>query len=84
MGGSIGAEVLVVPVLTVMSTLLGAQISPGGIWVWKNVAQDQLLELLQRTSQFIYFLLVIVIDCISNIIPLHSFYFSALSGISVS
>ena len=42
MGGSLGAGVLVVPALTVMSSLLEAQISPGDIWVWKNVAQDQL------------------------------------------
>ena len=55
MGGSLGSKALVVPVLTVMSALLGAQISPGGICVRKNVAQDQLLELLHRISQFIYF-----------------------------
>ena len=54
MEGSLGAELLVVRVLTVMSALLGAQISPGGVWVWKNVTQDQLLELLQSLSQFIY------------------------------
>jgi hypothetical protein len=29
--------------LTGMSTLLGDQFSPGGIWVWSAVAQDQAL-----------------------------------------
>ena len=53
--GSLGADVLVFPVLTVMSALLGAQISSGGVWVWKTVAQEHLLELLHRISQFIYF-----------------------------
>ena len=55
MGVSLGAEFLVIPVFTIMSTLLGAQISPGSIWVWENVARDQFLELLHRISQFIYF-----------------------------
>ena len=55
MGVSLGAEFLVIPVFTIMSALLGAKISPGGIWVWKNVARDQFLELLHRISQFIYF-----------------------------
>ena len=68
MEGSLGAELLVVPVLTVMTALLGAQISPGGIWVWKNVARDQILELLHRINKFIYFywlLLFIIFQMLS-------------------
>jgi hypothetical protein len=34
--------VVVLPVLTGKSALLGDQLSPGGIWVWRAVAQDQL------------------------------------------
>ena len=55
LGGSLWVEVLVFPVLTAMSALLGAQISPGDIWIWKTLAQDQHLELLHRISQLIYF-----------------------------
>ena len=55
LGGSLRVEMLVFPVLTAMSALLGAQIFPGGIWIWKTLAQDQLLDLLHRISQFIYF-----------------------------
>jgi hypothetical protein len=34
--------VVVLPVLTGVSALLGDQLSPGGIWVRSAVAQDQL------------------------------------------
>ena len=36
------AEVVVSPVLTGVSALLGEQIYSGSIWVWSIVAQDQL------------------------------------------
>ena len=35
-------EVVALPVLTGASALLGDQFSPGDIWVWSAVAQDQL------------------------------------------
>jgi hypothetical protein len=45
LGGSllgIRGEVLVFPVFTGVSALLGDQFFPGGISVWRAVAQDQL------------------------------------------
>ena len=39
---SLRAEVVVFPVLTGVSALLEDQLSPGGIWVWSAMAQDQL------------------------------------------
>ena len=33
---------MVLPVLTGVPVLLGDQLSPGSIWVWSTVAQDQL------------------------------------------
>jgi hypothetical protein len=39
---SLGAEVVVLPVLTGMSTFMRDQLSPGHTWVWSTVAQDQL------------------------------------------
>ena len=41
-GGSLGAEVVVLPVLTGVSALLGDQLSPEGIGVRHTVSQDQL------------------------------------------
>jgi hypothetical protein len=38
---SLGVEVVVLPVFTGVSALLGDQLSPSGIWVWNTVAQDQ-------------------------------------------
>jgi hypothetical protein len=34
---------VVLPVIIGVSALLGDQLSPGSIWVWSTVAQDQLL-----------------------------------------
>jgi hypothetical protein len=39
-GGSLRAEMLVLPVLTRVSALLGDQFSPGGIWVWNIVVVE--------------------------------------------
>ena len=64
---------LVFPVLIAMSALLWAQIFPGGIWIWKTLAQDQPIYI---------FLMVIVIDYISNVNLLLSFPSSAVLGIS--
>lgn len=36
---------VVLPVLTGMSAVLGDQLFPGGIWVWSTVAQNQLWAL---------------------------------------
>ena len=41
LGRSLRAEVVVLPVLTGVPTLLVDQLFPGGIWVWSAVAQDQ-------------------------------------------
>ena len=41
-GRSLGAEVVVLPVLTGVSALLGDQLSPSNIYVWSTMAQDQL------------------------------------------
>ena len=38
-------EVVVLTVLTGLYALLGGLVSPGGIWVWSTVAQDQFWEL---------------------------------------
>lgn len=37
-------------VLTGLSTLLGVQLSPHGVWVWSVVAQDQLWVLWHKVS----------------------------------
>jgi hypothetical protein len=50
LGLGILAEVVVLPVLTGVSILLGDQLSPSGIWVWRAVAQDQLWVLWHRIS----------------------------------
>ena len=42
LGGSLGTEMVVIPVLTGVPALLGDQLSPGSIWAWSTVAQDQL------------------------------------------
>jgi hypothetical protein len=39
-GPGIWAEVMVLPLLTGVSTLLADQVSPNSIWVWSAVAQD--------------------------------------------
>jgi hypothetical protein len=38
-GGSLGAEMLVSPVLSGVSALIGDQLSLGRTWVWRAVAQ---------------------------------------------
>ena len=42
LGNSLGAEVVVLPVLTGVPVLPEDQLSLGSIWVWNTVAQDQL------------------------------------------
>jgi hypothetical protein len=42
LGRSLGANVVFLPVLSGVSALLGDQLSPGQIWVWRTVAQGQL------------------------------------------
>jgi hypothetical protein len=39
-GGSLWTKVVVLPVLTGLSALLGGQLSPSSIWVWSAVALD--------------------------------------------
>jgi hypothetical protein len=43
LGSSLKTEVVVLPVLTIVLALLGDQLSPGGIWAGRAVAQDQLV-----------------------------------------
>ena len=42
LGGSLGTEVVIIPMLSGVSALLGDQLSPGMIWVWRAIAQGQL------------------------------------------
>ena len=39
---SLRVEIVVLPLLTGLSTLLGDQLSSDSIWVWSAMAQDQL------------------------------------------
>ena len=48
LGNSLGAEVVVLPVLTGVPVLPEDQLSLGSIWVWNTVAQDQLWVLWYR------------------------------------
>ena len=54
-GGTLKAEVVVLPVLTGVLALLGDQLSPGGICVWSVVAQDQLWAQTERGKQLFTF-----------------------------
>jgi hypothetical protein len=48
LGGSIGTEAVVIPVLTGLSAQLGDQVSPSDIWIWSTKVQDQLQILWHR------------------------------------
>ena len=50
---------VVLAVLTGVPALLGHQLSPGGIWVWRAVAQDQLWAQLETRSSIQIFTEVI-------------------------
>jgi hypothetical protein len=52
-GKALRAEVMVFPVLTGMSALLGAQLSPCDIWVLRDVAQDQFWAQKETRSIFL-------------------------------
>jgi hypothetical protein len=54
-GRILWAEVVVLPVLTVLSALLADLLSPGGIWVRSAVAQDQLQMQREARSLFQWF-----------------------------
>jgi hypothetical protein len=47
--------VVVLPVLTGESALLGDQLSPGSVWVWSVVTQDQLQAQMETGSLFQWF-----------------------------
>jgi hypothetical protein len=54
-GGSLRAELVGLPGLTGLSALLGDQLSPGSIWVWSAVAQQNMtMSLLLIDLNFIY------------------------------
>lgn len=69
LGPGIWAEVLVLPVLTGVPTLLGDKLSPGDICIWNAVVQDQLLK-----AHFFLCLLIILTTFIHSFI--HSFIIS--------
>ena len=54
-GGSLGAEVVILPVLTGVPVLLENQPSPSDIWAWSTVAQNHLWVQMETGSLGIFF-----------------------------